>query len=176
MLFEIFIHPEFKNKEHIQDNLYSLFQFKNYLSKHNIIIYSIYNEDDFDMKKIQKKLKIEFVKISEGIDNIKTLWRKFYDLYKDEDWIIHYEIQDKIIEFDFVRMLYKKTKDTFVKKNNYEIYNNLFCIHSDLILKYIISDISVLNPEFIANNSKNYYFMKYMNIISKNENDENIYI
>ena len=176
MLFEIFIHPQLKDKEHIQNNLYSFFQFKNYLTKHRVVIYTMFDEDDFDMKKIKKKLQLEFVKITDGIDNIKSLWRKYYDIYKEEEWIIHYDIRDKIIEFDFVKMIYKKTKDTFVKKNHYEIYDNLFCINIDLMLKYIISNNTILNPEFIVINSKNYYFLKYMNIISKNDYGENIYI
>lgn len=176
MLFEIFIHPQLKDKEHIQNNLYSFFQFKNYLTKHRVVIYTMFDEDDFEMKKIKKKLKLEFVKITEGIDNIKSLWRKYYDIYKEEEWIIHYDIRDKIIEFDFVKMIYKKTKDTFVKKNHYEVYDNLFCINIDLMLKYIISNNTILNPEFIIINSKNYYFLKYMNIVSKNDYGENIYI
>lgn len=175
MLFEIFIDPNLKDKEMIDKNLASFFQFKNYLTKHSIIIYSKYNKEDFNIKKVQK-LNIKYQKINNEINNIKILWTNYINNYKDVDWVIHYNIQDKLIEFDFVKMIYKKTKDTFVKKNSYEIYYNLFCINVDLILKYIISKYSKLTPEFIINNSQNYYFLKYMNIISKNENGDNIYI
>ena len=175
MLFEIFIHPDIDNKEKIEQNLKSFFQFKNYLTKHKIIIYTKYTKEDFNIKKIQK-LNIKYEKIGNNITNIKHLWTNFIDNYKDINWVIHYEIQDRIIEFDFIKMIYKKTKDTFVKKNPFQIYHNLFCINVDLILKFIIANTKILDPDFIVSNSKNYYFLKYMNIISKNEKGENIYI
>lgn len=175
MLFEIYIHPKLNDKKIIQKNMESFFQFKNYLTKHKIIIYTKFDKEDFVLKKVQK-LDINYVKITDEITNIKKLWITFIDNYKDQDWIIHYEIQDRLIEFDFVKMIYKKTKDTFVKKNSNEIYFNLFCINIDLILKYIMSKNMLLNPDFIVKNSRNYYFLKYMNIISKNINGENMYI
>ena len=175
MLFEIFIHPSLKNKEEIDKNLNSFFQFKNYLTKHQIIIYTKYDKEDFNIRKVQK-LNIKYEKITNNVKDIKTLWIEYINNYRNVNWVIHYEIQDRLIEFDFIKMIYKKNKDTFVKKNPFEIYNNLFCINVDLILKYIISNNIQMTPDFIITNSKNYYFLKYMNIVSKNENGENIYI
>ena len=174
MLFEIFIEPQMTDLEVLQNNLNWFFKYKNYLQKHKIIIYTKFNEDDFNIKKVQK-LDIQYVKITDDITSLKKLWIKYIDNYK-EDWIIHYNIKDKMIEFDFIKMIFKKQKDTFVRRNNYEIYENLFCINLDLMIKFITSNLSNINPEFIVNYSRNYYFLKYMNIITKNRNGFNIYI
>lgn len=175
MLFEIYIHPKFKNKEVILVNLQSFFKFKNYLSKHRIIIYTSFKSTDFDLKKYHK-LNIKFVHINDTIANLRQLWIKNLDNYNNEEWIIHYNIEDRMLEFDFIKMIFKKVQNTFVKRNSYDIYKNLFCIHIDLLLKFISSDYYHLDPKFIIYNSHNYCFLKYMNIISKNEMGENIYI
>ena len=121
------------------------------------------------------KLNIQFFKINKNITEIRKLWNNNRDIYRREDWVIHYNLNNKILEFDFIKMIFKKLKNTFVKKNKNEIYYNLFCINSNLIFKFINQN-SILNYNFIIRNSNNNYFLKYMNIISKNESGENIYI
>lgn len=173
MLFEIFIEPQFTNLDIIQKHLNNFFKFKNYINKHKIIIYTNINPN---LLTIKKNSKINFIHINSDIITIKQLWKQNIELYNNEEWIIHYNLKDRLIEFDFIKMILKKQKNTFVKKNSYEIYNNLFCIDKNLFMNYILNDDAILNIEFIMQNTNNYYFLKYMNIISINEANENIYI
>lgn len=173
MLFEIYIHPKLNDVKQIQQNLKSFFKYKNFLDKHTIIIYTKFQESDFYFKKF--KLNIQFILINDNIQTLRELWIQNIHIYENINWVIHYEIEDEIIEFDFIKMIFKKIKNIFVKKNSNDVYHNLFCINTNLLLAYISCN-DKLNPEFIIKNSSNYYFLKYMNIISKNEYGENIYI
>lgn len=175
MLFEIYIPPELTDFDIIQDHLFSFLKFKNYLDKHRIIIYSLYEKKDFELRKFTK-LDIQFKKISEDIDTLKDLWVKNIDIYREENWVVHYNLSNKLLEFDFIKMIFKKLKNTFVRRSKSEVYDNLFCIHVDLMFRFIIDDNKVLTPEFITRNCGNYYFLKYMNIVSKDKYGEYIYI
>ena len=174
MFFEIFIPPDFDDLNIIQNNINWFFKYKNYLNKHSILIYTKYEESQLNIKKSQK-LNIQYIKIPENITTIKKLWEKYSNNYNQHDWIIHYNVKYRLIEFDFIKMIFKKLKNTFVKKNQDIVYYNLFCINYDLLTKYISSNVQDISPLFIINNSDNYYFLKYMNIISK-KNGTNIYI
>lgn len=176
ILFEIYINPLLTNLDNIRKNLYSFLKFKNFLDKFNIVIYSKYKSLDFNLKKFSK-LKIHFVRIDEKTTNLWNLWSKNIEIYNNVNWVIHYDIEYELIEFDFIKMIFKKLKNTFVKKNHKVIYTNLFCIDTDLLIHFVTSSYNKeLTPDFILNNSLNYYFLKYMNIVSKNERNENIYI
>lgn len=174
MLFEIYITPKLKDIELIRKHLMFFLKYKNYLSKHQIIIYSLYNKEDLINKKYQK-LNIEFCLIRNTTTDIKTLWINNIEKYLNQDWIIHYELENRLMEFDFIKMVFKKLKNTFVKKNHI-VYTNLFCIDQDLLLRFINSENKILTSDFIVSNTHNFYFLKYMNIISKNEFGQNIYI
>lgn len=115
------------------------------------------------------------MRIDDNITSLKILWTKNIEIYNNINWVIHYDIEDELFEFDFIKMIFKKMKNTFVKKNLDEIYENLFCINTDLLINFVTSD-QKLTPSFITHNASNYYFLKYMNVISKNKNGENIYI
>lgn len=174
MLFEIYINPKNTNLEKIKRNLISFLRFKSFLDRYDIIIYTKYSSLDFDLRKFSK-LKIHFVRITDEITSLKKLWIANIEVYNNVNWVVHYDIQDELLEFDFIKMIFKKMKNTFVKKNQNEIYTNLFCINTDLLINFITSS-KELTPRFIMHNSSNYYFLKYMNIICKNKNNANIYI
>lgn len=176
LLFELFIHPTFTDLNKIQKNFVYFFKYKNYLARYKILVYTKFKKKDFNLSKFHK-LNIEFHKIDDTISGIKELWTSNMDNYNDYDWVIHYDVRDRLLEFDFIKMIFKKSKNnTFVKKNMREVYDNLFCINFDLMVKFILSKNNNLDPNFIMTNSNNYYFLKYMNIITKNDNGDNIYI
>lgn len=169
MIFEIFINPELTNFEMINRNLVSFLKFKNYLEKYDIIIFTKYRSLDFDLKKFSK-LKIYFVKIEDDVTTLRKLWSKNIEIYNNTNWVVHYDIKDEIIEFDFIKMIFKKFRNIFVKKNNSEIYQNLFCINTELLVKFITTmDDENLNSEFIIKNTTEYYFLKYLNVVQDKE-------
>jgi len=174
MLFEIYINPKLTNLKNIQKNLNSFLRFKSYLDRYNIIIYTKYSSLDFDLKRFSK-LKINFVRINNKVTSLRQLWTENIEIYNNINWVIHYDIEEELIEFDFIKMIFKKLKNTFVKKDYNNIYENLFCIDTNLLINFVTST-NDLTPEFIMRNTCNYYFLKYMNIVSKNSKGENIYI
>ena len=175
IIFELFIPPNQKNKEKIEKNLLYFFKYKNYFSKSKVIIYTTYEKQELQLKKYQK-INIEFVKINQNIKTISDLWFKYSQNYHNVDWIIHYNLKDRLLEFDFIKMILKKIRNTFVKKSPNEIYDNLFCINTVLLFKFIQSKNKMLTPDFIIRNTLYYNFPKYMNIISKTNTGTNIYI
>jgi len=175
MLFEIYINPKFNNLNKIKTHLNSFFRFKSFLDRYNIIIYTKYSSLQFDLKKFSK-FKIHFITIEENITSLRQLWTQNIQIYNNVNWVIHYNIQDELIEFDFIKMIFKNMKNTFVKKDFHNIYENLFCIHTHLLNNFITSNNNHLTPIFIMRNTYYYYFLKYMNIISTNSKGENIYI
>jgi len=175
MLFEIYIPPYLEDLEKIQQNLNSFLKFKNFLDKFDIIIYSKFHPDTFNLKRFYK-LNIRWLSIDENTNDLYTLWIKNIKEYEDLDWVVHYDVRDKLIEFDFIKMIFKKIKNTFVKSSYNTIFTNLFCIDTNLLIKYISNKNNNFDPDFILNNSFNYYFLKYMNILSTDKNCKNIYI
>ena len=176
MLFEIFIGPEITDLSQIRTNLISFLKFRNFLDKHKVIVYTKYDKTQFGIPNKFLKLDIDFIKIDENITSIKKLWVDKKSLYNDYNWIIHYNIKDQIIEFDFIKMIFKKLKNTFVKKSHTEIFDNLFCINKDLIQKFIQTDYEYIDVPFILSNTQDCYFLKYMNIVTKTKDNRNIYI
>ena len=176
MLFEIFIGPDITDLSKIRTNLISFLKFRNFLDKHKVFVYTKFDKGQLSIPNKYLKLDIDFVKIDDNITSIKKLWTEKRNLYDSHMWIIHYNIKDQIIEFDFIKMIFKKLKNTFVKKSHTEIFDNLFCINKHLMEKFIQADCGYIDVPFILSNSQDYYFLKYMNIITKTKDNRNIYI